>query len=178
LVNIGFRFTLDESLPIEEQLSSITDYIIESKRRIKRGDIIDTNKHERYRNMGVFIWDGTKAVQLSIDFDDYGSVPKEFIVTETDFSPWYWSRLVDHNYYYWPCVDYRQQVFDSLVFDSEFTEKEMWHGKYRFRDEIINVILDLDDGENPKDRVMQLPFECDCVDRITLIEANLNTHIV
>lgn len=127
----------------DENASKVTTYIRDNNVEIRRGDIIDTvEESERYRNDGKFIWDGEKAILLHHEYDDYGAVPPTFEVSPTEFDPNYWNNTVCHNTYYWPCLEYREQVKNSLVFDSELSEKEIWHGKFIHNGEETHVIVD------------------------------------
>lgn len=84
------------------------------------GDIID-NINDKYRNDPLFMWNGEKAVLLCTDIDDYGLVPNEFIVSKDEFSPNYWENVISHNNYYWPSIEYRKDICNSLVFYDELT---------------------------------------------------------
>jgi hypothetical protein len=133
-------YFIDES---DENANIITNFILDNNILIKRGDVIDIIKEEdRYRNDGKLIWNGEKALFLETSIDEYGAVPKEFIVYEEEFSPDYWSSNITHNNYYWPSLNYREQVCLSLVFDSELTDEEMWHGKFYHHGKEIHVIVD------------------------------------
>lgn len=45
---------------------------------IRSGDVISLTA-DPYRNDGVFIWSGTKLVNLSSKLDEYGHVPAVFL---------------------------------------------------------------------------------------------------
>lgn len=126
-----------------ENKKLVTDYILTNKIEITRGFIINTLKaDDRYRNDGKLIWTSTEAIWLDDEIDDYGAVPKEFEVSPKEFSPKYWNESVCHNSYYWPCLSYREQVRDSLVFDDELSEEQYWHGYFSHNGEINHVIID------------------------------------
>lgn len=62
----------------------------------KRGDVIGVSHQMGYRNQGLYMWTGTKAVYLDSEIDDYGSVPAEFQVGK-EFPANYWSGIITHN---------------------------------------------------------------------------------
>lgn len=125
----------DYSYETEENLDIINKFIIEHllSDTYKKGDIIDLiEESRRYRNDGKLIWNGNKAIFLESNpnIDEYGHVPTNFIVSDGEFNPTYWTQSICHNNCYFPCKSYREQVVNSLSFDSEFTDEEYWHGKY------------------------------------------------
>ena len=66
--------------------------------QLKRGDIIILGPDVGFRNSGFYIFDGTNILDLSALPDPYGSIPQTF-QTVGEFSPLYWSDLVEHNSY-------------------------------------------------------------------------------
>jgi len=121
----------------------------------------------RFRNDGKFMWDGNKVIQLDFDIYDYGAVPSEFVVSETEFSPNYWLENITCNSYYWPSLEIRNQVCKTLVYDDEFTHDSEWHGRFLFHGEVVNVIVDehhkimsdfIKDENIIKEKIMILPF--------------------
>ena len=145
---LGLERDENESYFIVESVENaniITQYIKDNNIYIRRGDIIDTIKYDnRYRNDGKFIWDGENAIFLECDIDDYGAIPKSFIVSPNEFSPKYWEKTICHNNYYWPYIEYRKQVVDSLIYDDKFTEEKKIYGCFKHDDKIIYVILEID----------------------------------
>lgn len=120
----------------------ITIYIICNKIEIKRGQIINTIKDEyRYANEGKLIWDGIAAYWLSYAYDECGSIPCRFEVLPEEFDPNFWVDTVEGNKY-WPCIFYREQVRDSLVFDDALTKEKHWHGYFTHKGENHHVIVD------------------------------------
>lgn len=144
LLNINLEENDDESYMIVENDMNrklVTDYISDNNIIIKRGDIINTIE-DGYRNDGVLIWDGNEALWLDYEIDEYGSVPKQFIIGPDTFTPDYWSSTICHNNIYWPCEKYRQEVSESLVFDKEISDEEHWHGVFTHDDKIYIVFVD------------------------------------
>lgn len=135
---------IDSNSILENEFNrkSITVYILSNDIEIKRGQIINTiNDEARYRNDGKLIWDGRVARWLSTAYDEYGSISREFQVSPTEFDPDSWIDTICHNTIYWPCILYRIQVRDSLVFDDELTEEKYWHGYFTHKGEIHHVFL-------------------------------------
>lgn len=132
----------------------VTQYIINHPSEfigLKRGDIIDTvEEKSRYRNDGKMIWTGEKAIFLEYQekIDENGYIPQSFVVTPFEFNPMYWSETIDHNYIYWPCLEYREHVRDSLILDDQFTEEKMWHGHFFHHGVRFDIILEDDYIEN------------------------------
>lgn len=62
----------------------------------KRGDLIGVDGFYRYRNEGVYIWTGTKVVQLDHS-QDYGGIPSSFLVGK-EFHGQYWEGVINYNY--------------------------------------------------------------------------------
>lgn len=54
---------------------------------------------ERYRNTHAYIYSGEQIVVLDCTIDDYGAVPPDFPITETEFAIGWWShtKAVQHN---------------------------------------------------------------------------------
>lgn len=85
----------------------------------KRGDLIGLSAdEERYRNQDCFMWDGEKAICLFHNIDEYGSVPRSIMVTDTEFHPHYWEEVVAHNTMFWlaqPILDRFRVSWDSKL---------------------------------------------------------------
>lgn len=150
----------------EENCETITKYIKEHNVEIKRGYIIDTIERG-YRNDGKYIWNDTKAIPLDNKIDEYGSVPKEFIVSPDEFNPDDWIDTICHNTYYWPCVKYRKEVSESLKLGLENSDEDFWYGTFKHKGENYLVILDCPavsqyDQDFMRSRIMDvnIPFSC------------------
>lgn len=63
-----------------------------------RGDVIGIKniKNYGYRNVGKYMWDGRKLVELDEEYDEYGHVPIEFLVGK-EFHAMYWRNTIVHN---------------------------------------------------------------------------------
>jgi hypothetical protein len=71
-------------------------------KKIKRGDTISVlKKNNKYRNDWTYIWDGEKAVELETEYDEYGHVPKQFLVGD-EFQPDHWESVIEHNRIFHP----------------------------------------------------------------------------
>jgi len=93
---------------------------------IKHGDIINTIPAGRYRNTGTLIWDALSehALNLASEFDDYGSIPSEFQVSEDSiFHPMYWSNLISHNRFWNPSDNIRSQCIENIAKNPDETLK-------------------------------------------------------
>jgi hypothetical protein len=98
---IGIEDIRRDETEKEILLEKMTKYINKNdmiKHSIKKGDTVTLIKaYERYRNTHVYIYDGEKVIELEYDIDDYGHVPKQFVVSDSEFSPDYWVDVIDHN---------------------------------------------------------------------------------
>ena len=63
--------------------------------QIKRGDLIALET-KRYRNDGMWIWDGVKVHKLASEVDEYGHIPS--ILSFPEFPLDYWRKHIAHNY--------------------------------------------------------------------------------
>jgi hypothetical protein len=99
----GVELTRDESVGIieQERVDELTEVVKGWARfsEIKRGDTVCFIE-DPYRNEGLFFWDGEKLL-VPDDTDEYGNVPKELVVSDTEFHPCYWQDSVAHNGIFW-----------------------------------------------------------------------------
>lgn len=100
---------------------------------LRRGDIFEDVYDDGGRSSGISFWDGDNVIDRNYDYDDYGSVPAEFLVFGRDnnnlaegdtdkagFSPLYWHKPhngthelnlcsvftdVKQSDFYWHCDD-------------------------------------------------------------------------
>ena len=97
-----YETDFDDSLDHDLITRKMTEWVMKSNVPIKRGDLVSlVPRSERYRNDWVYIWDGSAVIDLEYDVDDYGHVPRSFVVTHTEFSPRWWVDLVAHNSIFW-----------------------------------------------------------------------------
>jgi hypothetical protein len=105
---------------------------------LKRGDVISTSVGG-YRNSCVKgIWNGRRTVQLEDFPDDYGTVPREFEISDTEFSPSHWLDVIDHNNYVWFTADIRKRIVECLQGQSEFLEISGWRWKFDYYVELTD----------------------------------------
>lgn len=83
-----FLVNFDEAEPTRKRLEKKYPGIT---KKMKRGDIIENLSQSGYRSQGVYFWDGTDVIDQCYEFDDYGSVSKEFLAI-TEFHPHYWDN--------------------------------------------------------------------------------------
>lgn len=133
-IDIGIDGDIDYNREYEKFnfREAITNYIKATHMEVKRGDTICLYEpRNRYRNNHLYIWDGTKAIRLDNKVDDYGSVPSQFVVTDTEFSPKYWINTIDHNTYFY--------LSSSIVERFEFVKEHEYIGTERFTNIVTNV---------------------------------------
>ncbi len=93
-------------------LERLTTYV----KNAKCGDTISLERSgEKYRNDWTYLWNGEKAIPLDYSIDEYGSVPRTFKVTDTDFSPDWWTETIAHNSIFW----LSDEIKNRMVFKQE-----------------------------------------------------------
>ena len=143
-INEAYTTTEDYHLRMAQSLQLITEFVNNNPQKckeIKRGDLISTDS-KRYRNNGVYLWDGEKAVKLADKIDDYGHIPSTYIVSDEEFSPFYWIDQIDHNSIYYPCEAYRESVistYDDDVYEGYFTHRGDKHYLSCSEDDFENI---------------------------------------
>lgn len=109
LIDLGdLEYNHFYSLSKEDQKKFLDDLTSMLPVGVKHGDIINTiTQDKRDRNDGTFIYNGKtkKVMELESKPDDYGTVPKLFRVSMSDFSPKYWDGLIVHNNIFWVAPD-------------------------------------------------------------------------
>lgn len=106
-----------------EQFVYNTDKMLDAmKKQIKRrnikvfdGDVIENDKDPvyGYRNNGKYIWWDDCVHELDDYPDDYGTIPEFVQISDTQFNPYYWIDVIDHNSYVW----FSQEILDRLKFE-------------------------------------------------------------
>lgn len=85
----------------------------------KRGDLVHIEGVIGYRNSGVFAFDGTTIIDLDSDYNEYGTVPKQFQVI-TEFPIDYFSNtLGDHVWF--DQTPYAEEMINTLTTDDGIT---------------------------------------------------------
>lgn len=83
---------------------------------IKRGDVISTKKRDnRIDNDETWIWDGQRSILLKYK-QDKSFVPKQFIVTDTEFAPDYWTQCLNNGNKFWPSDEIRNRVLENAYY--------------------------------------------------------------
>ena len=109
--------------------------------KLKRGDFLSLEPNEdRYRNEGLYIWDGKKAVELDDTIDEYGALPRSFMVSDTEFNPHYWVQGMAHNGIFWLAPEILQRM--SFAKDSHGTISS----SVRIGDKTWTCIVDYPEG--------------------------------
>jgi hypothetical protein len=117
--------------------------------KIKRGDIIKIGASE-YRNDGKYIYDGKEVLNLYPNIDDYGSVPPSFEISNTEFDPYYWMGVIDHNNIFFLSKDIKETFEFKNIEGYTYTDVLIKDEKY---------ICIVDDIENFKDDINDMFFE-------------------
>lgn len=121
--------------------------------QIRRGDTICFGGR-KYRNEGVWIWDGKKIIPLDTDIDDYGSVPTEFKVGK-EFAPDHWSKIIEHN-----ClIHLEDELFDQIEF---YKENNKIYGKVKIFDKEYKIVIQEADDLNEEEIREQLKEDTPC----------------
>lgn len=127
------------------------------------GDLIRVTtpvKNSSYRNDGLFIFDGDKLVNLSAEWDEYGSIPPEFEIKEDNLiGPEYWiecspciksirerldtdfdknqSNEIYDTYFNFPGMSHNMIIFPSSEIRKKLANKVIWDGFGYSTSEII-----------------------------------------
>lgn len=108
--------SLSEDIPHISNVKS--EFIAEAKKLpLARGDLVRLNCSEEgnYRNDNLFIFNGKELEDLCFDYDEYGSLPPDYQVTETDFHPFYWAKCRTNR----ETFSYNEIVHNSIFFLSK-----------------------------------------------------------
>ena len=123
---------------LRDMLKKLTRYVKDNFTDIREGDlVVGANKAERYRNDGVYIWDGKKVCELDFMLDEYGAIPSKFVVTDTKFSPDWWVDLIAHNNYFWLSQEIRDRASKTLKM-----EEDEITGTVTIGDKVWTICLD------------------------------------
>jgi hypothetical protein len=101
--------------------NALTDYRRTQFPNAKRGDlVIVIHEYRRYRNGGLFVFNGDKVVELEDDYDEYEHIPRQFVVSsslplgffnreEENGEP----NLIVHNNINW--FEFKQEWIDEIA---------------------------------------------------------------
>lgn len=92
--------TEEESYSLPNEINKLAVRYVMKHKGI-RGDLVYFDSIPKYRNRGVFIFDGTKLCKLDTIIDDYGTLPSQFTPIEEGLPVTYWADSIDHNYIIW-----------------------------------------------------------------------------
>jgi hypothetical protein len=106
-----------------------------------------------YRNQDLWFWDKEKGIiPPCTEYDDYGSVPKHFLVgnDEDQFLPNKWKNIVDHNSYVFLAPELMKDIKDtakSVMTTSTYREKpyKIWHTSVMIKKSAYAVQINMDD---------------------------------
>jgi hypothetical protein len=106
-----------------------------------------------YRNQDLWFWDKEKGIiPPCTEYDDYGSVPKHFLVgnDEDQFKPGHWKNIVDHNMIVFLAPELMKEIKDtakSVMTTSTYREKpyKIWHTSVMIKKSAYAVQINMDD---------------------------------
>ena len=106
-----------------------------------------------YRNQDLWFWDKEKGIiPPCTEYDDYGSVPKHFLVgnDEDQFKPGHWKNIVDHNSYVFLAPELMKDIKDtakSVITTNTYREKpyKIWHTSVMIKKSAYAVQINMDD---------------------------------
>lgn len=106
-----------------------------------------------YRNQDLWFWDKNKGIiSPCTEYDDYGSVPKHFLVGngEDQFEPDHWKDIVDHNMIVFLAPELMKEIKDtakSVMTTSTYREKpyKVWHTSIMIKGSAYAVQFESDD---------------------------------
>ena len=92
--------TEEESYSLPNQINKLAVRYV-TKHKGTRGDLVYFESIPKYRNRGIFIFDGVKLCKLDTTIDDYGALPPQFTPIEEGLPVTYWADSIDYNYIIW-----------------------------------------------------------------------------
>lgn len=90
---------------------------------IKRGDIVEIEINpygiKLSQNRNKLIWDGEKLLHLEIglEFDDIGHMPREFVVSDSEFSPDWWENAMPYSVF-WLSKEIRERAAKNIKIEN------------------------------------------------------------
>lgn len=106
---------------------------------LRRGDLVEFENSDCYRNDGLCIFNGKEIVELDFTPDDYGNLPKEFKAID-EFPLKYFhlngplkQRSITHNYNVW--FDHKQyldQILQNIKFDNQIYPVLLDHESFTY----------------------------------------------
>lgn len=105
IIHIPTNLYHDKSIPQNINIDDYLEKINNTKNvithltynNIKRGDVVHFEAFGSYLNDGKLIWDGLKLIPLEATPDNYGTLPKEFLLEEFGNNKNYFSDSISHN---------------------------------------------------------------------------------
>lgn len=124
---------------------------------IKKGDIVLFEEIVGYRNDGlVIITEENQKLSINIlsgDFDEYGHIPSNFYAI-TDYSPWYWKGILEHNRIIWLNENIWNLIKKSeILFEKESLGKNLFYVLIKYKDQDYKIKLDLDTKDSKKELI-------------------------
>lgn len=110
---VTLTFEEERGMITQERLDELTEIVKAWPRvgELDHGDVV-CFEESPYRNMSCFFWStctGKKLIAFD-DVDEYGNVPREFLVSDTEFHPRYWQNAVAHNGIFWPAPEIIERI--------------------------------------------------------------------
>ena len=114
-----------------EICTQLTKYVKKHRLDISRGDTLILDCVSGYRNDGVYLWDGSKVIDLYTDVDDYGSVPPDMKIFDEDDDyrlPTHWEGIIDHNHIVWFDVEpYKDELAENITYNKNGGKKFIFY---------------------------------------------------
>lgn len=129
----------DANLLTRNQLQKLTLITSRCCPTIKYGDTVALRSiKERKRNNGLFIWDGSKVIELEHSIDKRGYVPEKFKVSKTEFSFDYWTSTIRCNLFIWPHNQLIKKAVKNVAFgpitavsaSTDLESPSIWHSQF------------------------------------------------
>jgi len=152
--HLGIMVASHQDLPLDEDLQcKLTNYVKQQLKGIKHGDTIALQTDDqRDRNSCVYIWDqiSDKVMSLSLHPDDYGTVPPQFQVTDTEFRPDYWTEVIGHNGYFWPSQSIRDRAIVSRCHGrspyAKGLDTDIWYSHFNIGAQVCHLVFEADEA--------------------------------
>lgn len=138
----GVKLSHGEGVGIisEERLAELTEVMKAWPQfsQLRRGDVVSFEE-DPYRNTSCFFWTGSVLIAFC-DTDEYGNVPREFIVTDTEFHPRYWQSAVAHNGIFWLAPEIVERIKFTRHDDGSL------RASFKIGEKLWNCIVDGEPG--------------------------------
>jgi hypothetical protein len=107
---------------ITEGLIQLNQLLPTLNLNLVKGDLIMFMGLERYRNDGVYIFDGENIVELGMTYDEYGHLPSCCTVINDNVPIRYWDEIAHNCIVWFDQSEVKQQCANNVVINEEYDD--------------------------------------------------------